>query len=320
MAISDEQKISSAIFGGLKDDIRASIGSSVDSKDKAALRLLEEARDRTSTAATKYNEAVAQGLPAFLKDKNPASLNFDTLIGEYQKLDSKQRAVVRQWVGDTDPEILKQFDRGVYTQFLDKARDAQGNVDLGKLAEVWKTTKDKGLLIDSLGVNAGEFNARMRDAAAFSNRIRVAQSQAEASAIGQVAPDVARAAGATVGYGAHQAVMLGADIAKQLLEKSKLTDEQLMKLLLTPEGASFLKEAKMTPGSVQLLDKLTKATEITKPPALTVQQTGTALSQPEQQPVTQQPPALPAFKLVEPDTTTQQPEQQPQQPAFKMVD
>ena len=287
LAVSDEQKISAAIFGGLKDDIRASIGSSVDAKDKAALRLLDEARERTSVASTKYNDAIAQGLPAFLKDKNPASLNFDTLMGEYQKLDSKQRAVVRQWVGDTDPEILKQFDRGVYTQFLDKARDSQGLVDIGKLSELWNTTpvKDRGVLIDALGVNAGEFNARMRDATAFSNRLRVAQAQEEKSLLGKVAPDVARAAGFTVGYGAHQGVMLGADIAEQLLSKSKLTDEQFMKAFLTPEGASFLKESKLTPGSAKILEKITKTPEPAIKPVTAAQQLGSQVTTPEQQPI-----------------------------------
>jgi hypothetical protein len=280
LAVSDEQKISATIFGGLKDDIRASIGSSTDVQDKAALRLLEEARERTSTAATKYNDAVAQGLPAFLKDKNPASLTFDMLVPEYEKLDRNQRSVVRQWMGDTNPEVLKQFDRQVYTNFLDKARDDAGLVDLGKLTSLWNSTKpaDRDAVTLALGVNAGEFTARMRDATAFNNRIRVAQPTAEGNVISDVAPSAARLAGATLGYGAHQGVMLSADVAKQLLDKTKLTDDQLMKLFLSPEGADFLKTQKLTPGSTELLDKLTKVTAPTAPATGTVQQTATQVS------------------------------------------
>lgn len=280
LAVSDEQRISAAIFGGLKDDIRASLGSTKDGKDKAALRILEEARDRTSTAATKYNDAVAQGLPAFLKDKTPASLTFDTLVSEYEKLDRNQRAVVRQWVGESNPEVLKQFDRQVYTNFLDKARDADGTVDLGKLTSLWNSTKpsDRDAVTTALGVNAGEFNARMRDATAFNNRIRVAQPTTDGNVISDIAPSAARAAGATLGYGAHQGVMLSADIAKQLLDKTKLTDDQLMKLFLSPEGADFLKTQKLTPGSADLLDKLTKVTAMPTPATSTVQQVATQIA------------------------------------------
>lgn len=326
LAVSDEQKISSAIFGGLKDDIRASIGSSKDAKDKAALRILEEARDRTSTAATQYNDAVAQGLPAYLKDKNPNSVTFDDLVTEYEKLNKNQRTAIRQWVGDTDPEVLKQFDRQVYTNFLDKARDDAGNVDLGRLTTLWNSTKpaDRDAVTTALGVNAGEFNARMRDATAFNNRIRVAQQGQDGNIISDVAPSAARLAGATLGYGAHQAVMLSSDVAKQLLDKTKLTDDQLMKLLLTDEGANFLKTQKMTPGSTKLLDELTKVTTVTAPATGVVQNVGAQAQAPEPKPMAE--PTLPPFQLVEDTEETPvapqepQPQQQQERPAFQLVE
>jgi hypothetical protein len=118
----------------------------------------------------------------------------------------------------------------------------------------------------------------------------VAQPVTEEGVIGKVAPDVARAAGATIGYGAHQGVMLSADIAKQLLDKTKLSDEQLMKLFLSPEGADFLKTQKLTPGSADLLDKITKVTAPTAPATGVVQQVGAQVQAPEvaQQPIPQQ--------------------------------
>jgi hypothetical protein len=282
LSISSEQRISAAIFGGMKDDIRASLGKVTDPNDRKALTILTEARDKTSEAAKRYNDAVAQGMPAFLKDSNPASLDFPTLAAQYEKLTPPQRASVRQWVGDTDPEILKQFDRQVYTNFLDKARDADGAVDLGKLTSLWNSTKpaDRDAVTMALGVNAGEFNARMRDATAFNNRIRVAQPAVEAGDFAAVAPSAARLAGATLGYGAHQGVMLTADVAKQLLDKTKLTDDQLMKLLLSTEGADFLKTQKLTPGSAQLLDKFTQVTTPSAPATGTVQQVGAQLQEP----------------------------------------
>lgn len=325
ISISSEQRINAAIFGGMKDDLRASIGLATDPQDKLALRILTEARDKTSAAADKYNAAVAQGMPAFLKDADPKKLNFDTLVSEYEKLNPQQRASVRQWVGDTDPENLKAFDRQVYQNFIDKARDTSGAVDLGKLTSLWNSTNSAGrdAVITALGVNAGEFTARMRDATAFSNRVRVAQQAAEPGLIDKAAPDLARAAGATIGYGAHQATMLTADVAKQLLDKSKLTDEQLMKLLLSPEGADFLKTQKMTPGSVKLLEDLTRVTETPMPPAATVQQVGTAISAPPTTQTTPQTVELPAFNMVDvPEEPAQQPTVPTEQqlPAFQLVD
>lgn len=282
LSISSEQRISAAIFGGMKDDIKASLRTVTDPNDRKALTLLIEARNKTAAAAERYNTAVAQGMPAFLKDVNPQSLDFPTLAAQYEKLTPQQRASVRQWVGDTDPEVLKQFDRQVYTNFLDKARDDSGAVDLGKLTSLWNSSKpaERDAVVTALGVNAGEFTARMRDATAFNNRIRVAQQQTEGNVITDMAPAAARLAGTTVGYGAHQGVMLSADIAKQLLDKTKLTDEQLMKLFLSPEGADFLKTQKLTPGSAELLDKLTKVTTVTAPATGVVQNVGAQLQEP----------------------------------------
>lgn len=324
LSISSEQRISSAIFGGMQDDIKAALGTVTDPNDRKALTLLRDARTQTAAAAERYNNAVAQGMPAFLKDVNPASLDFPTLAAQYEKLTPPQRASVRQWVGDTDPEILKQFDRQVYTNFLDKVRDADGMVDLGKLTSLWNSTKtaDRDAVVTALGVNAGEFNARMRDATAFNNRIRVAQPSAEANVISEAAPPLARLAGSTIGYTAHQGVMLTADVAKQLLDKTKLTDDQLMKLLLSNEGADFLKTQKLTPGSAELLDKITKVTAPTAPATGVVQQVGAQAQAPEVAPVAI--PELPPFQMVDDEVPQQeqvsvQPEQQ-QQPAFQMVD
>jgi hypothetical protein len=312
LSISSEQRISAAIFGGMKDDIKAALGTVTDPNDRKALTILTEARNKTADAAERYNDAVAQGMPAFLKDVNPQSLDFPTLTAQYEKLTPQQRASVRQWVGDTDPEVLKQFDRQVYTNFLDKARDPNGMVDLGKLTSLWNSTKvaDRDAVVTALGVNAGEFNARMRDATAFNNRIRVAQPTVETSAITEAAPSAARLAGATVGYGAHQGVMLSADIAKQLLDKTKLTDEQLMKLFLSNEGADFLKTQKLTPGSAELLDKITKVTTMTPPATGTVQQVGAQLQAPE---VIQQPMPQPTDVVI--PSFNEEPVAMPTEPA-----
>jgi len=342
ISISSEQRINAAIFGGMKDDLRLSLGTAKEGTDKAALRILSDARDKTAVATQRYNDAIAQGMPAFLKGSTTKEIDFPTLVAEYEKLNTNQRASVRQWVGDTDPEVLKQFDRQVYTNFLDKARDDKGLVDLGQLTTLWNSSKpaERDAVVTALGANAGEFTARMRDATAFNNRVRVAQQAGEPSAITEAAPSVARAAGTTLGYGAHQAVMLSADVAKQLLDKTKLTDDQLMKLLLSPEGADFLKTQKMTPGSTKLLDELTKVTTVDTPPTGMVQQLATQAAPSSQEAtigaknlavdvigntISPEQPARPAFQMVDETMPTEEPAQpqtqeQQQKPAFQMVD
>jgi hypothetical protein len=329
----------------MKDDLRNAIKTS-SGNDKAALNLLSEARNRVEKSSTAYREAISQGMPAYLQNKTLAEVSPEELLVTYKALTPNQRASMRSWIDNTDSAALSVLDKQVFDDFVSKARtpNATGveTVNLELMAKNWRglNAVDKDALATALGTNAGEFTARMRDATAFNNRIRVAQPTVETSAITEAAPSAARLAGATVGYGAHQGVMLSADIAKQLLDKTKLTDEQLMKLFLSNEGADFLKTQKLTPGSAELLDKLTKVTTPTVPATGVVQQTATQVS-PYSQEATigakniavdigrsllglQQPvqPELPPFQMVEDEVPQEQAPVQPeqQQPAFQMVD
>jgi len=133
---------------------------------------------------------------------------------------------------------------------------------LEKLATKWQSLGDneRYALVTALGTNAKEFDQRMKDALVFTRRLRVSQPAAEAEKI--ISPDLQRGVSASVGvgggYGSAKAVDVAMTTFNELFKRQGLTDEQLMKMLLTPEGADFLRQGSLTGASSNTLDALTK--------------------------------------------------------------
>jgi hypothetical protein len=69
--------------------------------------------------------------------------------------------------------------------------------------------------------------------------------------------ETSAALGATAGYGPSKVGQLSMDILNSF-SKNGLTEDQLMKALMTPEGASFLKNAAVSPRSAKVLTDLTQ--------------------------------------------------------------
>jgi hypothetical protein len=265
LAISDEKIISSAIFGGMKDDVTAAL-KMAKGNDAAALNLLNLGRKQIKTASDNFNDVIAQGMPAFLKDKPLSAVSYEDLYANYKGLNEYQRAKVRSYVSGTDQDALNFLDRNVFQDFV---KSAQGKndagiftTDLDKLATNWKTLGDneKSALVTALGTNAKEFDQRMNDALTFTRRMKVAQPASEAEKA--ISPELQRGISASVGAGAGYAPAKAADVTmttiNELFKKQGLNDEQLMSVLLTPEGANFLRQGSLTGASAKTLDALTK--------------------------------------------------------------
>ena len=265
LAISDEIRISAKIFGGLKDDLQTARRVATSPEDKAAAGLLIQGREQVRKASANYNESIAQGLPAFLKDKPLSSISYEDLYANYKTLNEPQRAKLRAYAGSTDQEALNFLDRNIFQDFV---KSAQGKNDAGilttdleKLSTKWQTLGDneKAALVTALGTNAAEFDQRMKDALIFSRKMRVAQPAVEAEKI--ISADLQRGVSATVGAGTGYAPAKGVDVAmttiNELFKKQGITDEQLMRMLLTPEGADFLRQGSLTGASQKTLDALT---------------------------------------------------------------
>lgn len=261
LAISDEKIISSAIFGGMKDDLAAAAKAAT-GNDKVALNFLIKARADIANASTKYNDAIAQGLPAFLKDKPLNAISFEDLYSQYKGATPAQRATFRSYIQNTDPESLKNFDSRVWQDFSGKYAttldDGMPGIDLAKMAKDWATTspQDKDAIATALGQKLSEFDKRMKDALVFTRRVSTGQPQGDGAGLAQVTREASAVVGASpAGYQGAKLTQLAGDVLG-IFRKGGISNELAMKTLLTPEGASFLKTAKLSPGSQQTLQSL----------------------------------------------------------------
>lgn len=262
LALSDERIISSAIFGGMKDDL-ATAAKNATGNDKAALNLLTTARDKVAKASAAYNEAIAQGMPAFLQNKSLAEISPEDLFKTYTSLTPTQRATMRSWVSDTNNEALMNLDKQVFDNFVSSARkpNALGveTVDLATLAANWRglDTISKDALVTALGTTAPEFGKRMADAELMTRKMRTSNVAGEATISPGTIRETSAVIGASSGYGPAKLGQLSMDLVNSFT-KNGLTEDQLMKALMTPEGASFLKNAALSPRSAKVLDDLSK--------------------------------------------------------------
>jgi hypothetical protein len=295
LAISDERIISSAIFAGMKDDVAAAL-KTAKGNDAAALNLLNLGRKQIKTASDNYNDVIAQGIPSFLKDKPLSAVSYEDLYSNYKSLNEYQRAKVRSYVGNTDQEALNFLDKNIFEDFVKSAQGKNDSgvftTDLEKLATNWKTlgNNEKAALVTALGTNAKEFDQRMNDALVFTRKMKVTSpSQADQALVdSQLQRGISAAAGTGLGYQAAKGVDVTLTAMNELLRKQGFTDEQLMRILLTPEGANFLRQGALTGASAKTLEALTNV-----PTALQEGSVGfSALSRlvsPQQEPVAQQP-------------------------------
>jgi len=262
LSISDERIISTAIFGGMKDDLRNAIKTS-SGNDKAALNLLSEARNRVEKSSTAYREAISQGMPAYLQNKTLAEVSPEELLVTYKALTPNQRASMRSWIDNTDSAALSVLDKQVFDDFVSKARtpNATGveTVNLELMAKNWRglNTVDRDALATALGTNATEFGSRMKDAELMTRKMSVSQPTNPPIIGGETVREASAVLGAAGGYATSKVGQLGLDIVNSFT-KGGLNEDQLMKALLTPEGAQFLKTAALSPRSANVLSDLTK--------------------------------------------------------------
>jgi len=262
LSISDERIISTAIFGGMKDDLRNAIKTS-SGNDKAALNLLSEARNRVEKSSTAYREAISQGMPAYLQNKTLAEVSPEELLVTYKALTPNQRASMRSWIDNTDAAALSVLDKQIFDDFVSKARtpNATGveTVNLELMAKNWRglNTVDKDALVTALGTNATEFGSRMKDAELMTRKMSISQPTVPPIIGGETVREASAVLGAAGGYATSKVGQLGLDIVNSF-SKGGLNEDQLMKALLTPEGAQFLKTAALSPRSANVLSDLTK--------------------------------------------------------------
>jgi hypothetical protein len=263
LALSDEKIISSAVFGGMKDDLAAAY-KEASGADRTALGMLIRARKQVSDASNAYTDAVAQGIPAWLKDKRLAEINFEDLYSQYKATTPAQRAVFRSYVQNTEPEALKNLDSRVWsdftTKYTDVLPDGLPGIDIAKMAQDWSkmSAVEKDAVATALGQNTATFSERMKDALIFTRKLKVGAGE---DISGKVVRDAAAVAGSTpLGYQGSKVVQLLGNVLTSF-KSGVVSNELALKTLLTNEGASFLKTAALSPGSRKTLEELTKVTQ-----------------------------------------------------------
>lgn len=267
LALSDEKIISTAIFGGMKDDLSNAF-KQASGADRTALGMLIKARKEVSDASIKYNDAVAQGLPAWLKDKRLSEINFEDLYSQYKNATPTQRATFRTYVENTEPEALKNLDSRIWQDFSSKYQkdlpDGMLGTDLASMARDWAkmSAVEKDAIATALGQKTSEFSDRMKDALVFTRRISTGSAQ-EGVDVAGVTREAAAVVGSTpAGYQGAKITQLIGD-ALGAFRKGVVSNELAMKTLMTKEGMDFLKQAKLSPGSQKTLEALMKTSEAT---------------------------------------------------------
>lgn len=269
---TDLEKINKAVFSSLQTDLRASLVNLPDSKDRQAIGALIKAREEFSINSQRYNKAISQGIPKFLQGKSLDEIDPEMLFSEYKKLNSGQRSLFREWVGEKAPQALQTLDKKAFDNFLDgsfkELPDGTMGYDLGKLARNWtKIQENKNkpeeadMLVKALGTNADEFSERMKDALIFTRKMDLGApvKEQKGSVFGSMRRALPGAVGSTTaGYQGAKATDLTLQTAEAIMAHRGLTPDQLMKAFLTPEGAKFLKSAALSPNSRETLEALTK--------------------------------------------------------------
>ena len=324
LALDDMKKVDSALFKGLANDLSNTTKVASDVSQKKAAGYLIQARDQYKKASDEYDSLIAQGVPKFLQNKSFNEITIEDLTNAYKQTNPSQRQQFREWVGENRAESLKAIDKGIYDDFLKntfkKQPDGTFTYDLGAIAEKWNTLKNTdanaaGQIVDALGTNANEFSKRMKDALVFTRKMRVSQPAAEAEKV--ITSDLQRGVSAAVGTGAGYGPAKFVDVTmttfNELFKKQGLTDEQLMKMLLTPEGADFLREASLTGASSKTLDALTKIPSTLESTAPAFSAISRLVSAPAQEPVEPAQTASEGVFIPE-DIFTNEPVQQPTAP------
>jgi hypothetical protein len=298
LGLDDMSRVNKALFGGLRTDLSDTLKTATNLNEKKAAGSLIQAREQFRKASEEYDTLIAQGVPKWLQNKSINEVSIEDLTQAYTGTNPAQRKIFREWVGENRAESLKAIDKAVFDDFLSgsykKLPDGTLGYDLGSVADKWDVLKNTdpnkaGQLVDSLGVGANEFSRRMKDASVFTRKIRIGSETAEtAPIVANTARALTAAVGSTAaGYQGAKMTDLGLEAVNQLFKKRGLTEEQLMKVLLTDSGKQFLKEASLSPQSAKTLESLMAVENTALPgtlPALSAAVAPAAVAETPQEP------------------------------------
>ena len=273
VSLGSQKRIATAIFGGLKDDLKLTGQESTVPRIRELSRLLESARGDVAQAYGKYGDYVAQGLPAKLKDTPLNAIDTESLLETVKGLSNAQRDRLAGTLQNTAPEDLKRIRQVMYDDFVQSARtvlpDGSTGIDLKLLANKYNTLPEnqKNAMAFAVGTNADDFASRMKDAEGFFKyQQKFGGADNKQFLSGGDLSELSTAGYVAGGYGTGKALGLAGRLFNSI--KGGLTDDQTMHFLMSPETKGLLREVVTNPNSLKTLDRIEKAVTPSAIPAV----------------------------------------------------
>lgn len=313
---NDQDRIAKAIFGSLKDDLTIAGKNTTDKQLQAGVNLLQSAREDVKNGYDALNRFRATGLPKVFKDKEIYEFTDADLIKAFKGLGKEDLQKTKAILEVENPDVLNRVKNTLYEDFVSGARttlpDNTTGVDLQKLVQKYNSLKpeDKNTLAFALGTNADEFGSRMNDAQKFFN---YTMKSGGILPDGSINPALASEAAFAATGGQYTAGKAGGVMARLVnYFKGGLSEDQMMKVLLTNEGKQFLTGAALSPNSQKTLDALTTTTNKALPAALTgvsaIERSAAMIgNEPPARPAVQERPALDLENLPAPTAPGERP-------------
>ena len=263
VSVGTQKVISSAIFGGLKDDL-ALMGSSADKTEKAVSNLLQTASAKTKDAVDKYEAFISDGLPNAFRNKVISQMNTEDVLNTISNIkDPAVKAKTMALIKNTEPDAFRMVQQRTFDDFIAGSRTAVGEttgpIDLKSVADRWNKmdVAEKDNLALAMGTTSKDFGERMGEVDKF---FRYGQKFAGEQAAAKINPSEASQAMFAISGGQYTFGKLGGMAANAWNAfKGGLNEDQVMNILLAPETKGMLKEVITNPNSVKTLETIDKA-------------------------------------------------------------
>jgi hypothetical protein len=263
VSVGTQKVISSAIFGGLKDDLRL-MGTSTDKTERAVSNLLQTASTKTKDAVDKYETFIADGLPAAFKNKVIAQMSTEDVLNTISGIkDPAVKAKTLALIKNTEPDAFRLVQQRTFDDFMTSVKagagETTGKIDLKALANRWSglNASEKDNLAISMGTTVKDFDERIGEVDKF---FRYGQQFAGEQAAAKINPSEASQLGFAATGGSYTGGKV-AGLAANLWNSAKggLNNDQVMNILLAPETKGIMKEVITNPNSVKTLETIDKA-------------------------------------------------------------
>ena len=263
VSVGTQKVISSAIFGGLKDDLSL-MAKQGDKTQQAVGNLLQTASAKTKEAVDKYETFIADGLPNAFRNKVVAQMSTEDVLNTISNIkDPTVKAKTLALIKNTEPDAFRMVQQRTFDDFIAGSRTAAGEttgkVDLKGLADRWNKmdVAERDNLALAMGTTSKEFGERMGEVDKF---FRYGQKFAGEQAASQINPTAASQVAFAATGGSYVGGKIGGLAANAWnAVKGGLNDDQVMNILLAPETKGMLKEVITNPNSVKTLETIDKA-------------------------------------------------------------